>query len=84
MKHEAKDCEFTCSNDACTSGVVMILDQIVIGTADDEIRKSALNQQWNLADLLSKAHSRSSHAGCRENKERIWTVRDGGEQGEAR
>ena len=32
----------------------MIRDQIIIGTADNSIRKAALEEQWSLADLQSK------------------------------
>ena len=53
VKEEAKFCNFSCTSATCTVGDTMIRDQIVIGTSDNEIRKSALNNQWNLADLLS-------------------------------
>ena len=48
VKHEAKN------GDTCVVVNVMVRDQIIVGTTDDEIRKSALNQQWNLTDLWAK------------------------------
>ena len=54
VKHEAAFCDFACESDTCTVRDVMIRDQIVIGTSDDDIRRSALKEQWTLADLQSK------------------------------
>ena len=53
VKQEAKGCEFSCSN-TCTIRDVLIRDQIIVGTLDDDIRKMALYKQWSLKALLSE------------------------------
>ena len=51
VKHEAAACEFKC-NDNCTVQDILVRDQIIFGTLNGEIRKSALKQQWGLQDLI--------------------------------
>ena len=50
VKHEADNCNFSCG-DTCTVKDTMVRDQVVIGVSDNEIRKSALNEQWDLTNL---------------------------------
>ena len=38
----------------CTIRDVLIRDQIIVGTLDDDVCKMALNKQWSLKDLLSE------------------------------
>lgn len=44
VKQEAGGCEFSCG-DTCTVPNVMIRDQILVGSHDDEIRKTAMKNQ---------------------------------------
>ena len=53
VKREANYCEFKCANANCMVRDVMIRDQVICGTTDNEIRKSALKNEWNLTDLQS-------------------------------
>ena len=64
VKHEATNCEFTCAHADCTVKDVMVRDQIILGTLNDEIRRNALKQQWNLADLVinSRQLEAATHA----------------------
>ena len=62
VKQEANSCEFTCTSDTCTVKEVMIRDQIIIGTTDNAIRKEALNEQWNLADVQAKGRKMEAAA----------------------
>ena len=52
VKHDAKNCQFSCENAACNIPDIMIRDQIIVGTCNDEIRRNALKNQWNLKDLV--------------------------------
>ena len=52
IKHEAKGCKFSCDSPTCTIPDIMIRDQVIVGTINDEIRKSALKNQWDLETLL--------------------------------
>ena len=38
VKHDAKNCQFSCENAACNIPDIMIRDQIIVGTCNDEIR----------------------------------------------
>jgi len=51
VKKEAQSCEFSCESANCSVRDVLIRDQILIGTINDEIRRQALKEQWKLADL---------------------------------
>ena len=53
VKHEANFCDFSCGP-ACTVRDKLIRDQVVYGTADEEIQKAALNGEWTLEDLQTK------------------------------
>ena len=53
VKQEASNCSFKC-NENCTVQDTLIRDQIIIGTTDNEIRKKALGEQWQLTDLITK------------------------------
>ena len=56
IKRESKNCNFKCG-DNCTIGDVMIKDQILFGTREAEIRKTALKEDWDLATLLKKGRA---------------------------
>lgn len=56
VKHEAALCEFKCV-DGCTVQDILIRDQIIVGTSNDEIRKNALKQQWGLQELILNGRS---------------------------
>ena len=52
VKHEANNCDFTRDNPDCSVKDTLARDQIIIGTTNDEIRRHALKNQWNLSDLI--------------------------------
>ena len=54
VKQEASNCHFSCGHDACDVQEVLIRDQCIIGTNNNEIRKNALKEQWTLADLAKR------------------------------
>ena len=56
VKREANNCDFKCNN-ACTVSNTMVRDQILFGTKDTEIRKTALKDQWSLDELLTKGRA---------------------------
>ena len=56
IKREAKNCLFKCGG-ACTVEDVMIKDQVLFGTREVEIRKSALKEDWDLATLAKKGRA---------------------------
>ena len=51
VEMEAIHCQFKCESEACTAQEIAVRDQIVIGTASDEIREEALKKSWTLATL---------------------------------
>ena len=51
VKKEAQSCDFSCESANCSVRDVLIRDQILIGTINDEIRRQVLKEQWKLADL---------------------------------
>ena len=53
VKHEAQNCQFSCENANCSVPNIMIRDQIVIGTINDDIRQNALKNQWDLIALIT-------------------------------
>ncbi len=52
IKHEAKGCKFSCDSPTCTIPDIMVRDQVIVGTIDDEIRKNSLKNQWDLENLV--------------------------------
>ena len=60
VKREANLCNFTCTNEGCTVSETLIRDQIIVGTMNDEIRRAALKDQWDLKKLLSQGRSLES------------------------
>ena len=80
MKKEANGCSFQCNPD-CNIKDIMIRDQIIIGTTNDDIRKNALNNQWGLNDLIMNgrkmeaattgAKKLTAEAGTTEKAEQI-------------
>ena len=59
VKREASLCSFSCSG-TCSVPQTLIRDQIIIGTSNDEIRRAALKDQWDLTKLLSQGRSLES------------------------
>ena len=57
VKHESKFCNFSCAAATCTVSDILIRDQIIIGTKNDQIRKQALKESWDLADLIKNGRS---------------------------
>ena len=51
VEKEAKHCRFTCDNQNCTAVAIAVRDQIIIGTANKEIREEALKNSWDLPSL---------------------------------
>ena len=60
VKREALNCDFKCASDDCTVWDTIVRDQIVIGTRNDEIRRHALKEQWNLSTVLLQGRSLES------------------------
>jgi len=56
IKRESKNCSFKCGEN-CTVNEVMIKDQILFGTQDADIRKTALKEDWDLPTLLKKGRA---------------------------
>ena len=57
VKHEAKACNFSCNDGDCTVSSTMCRDQIIFGTKDDDIRRHALHEEWDLETLTKKGRS---------------------------
>ena len=53
VKHEAQNCQFSCESANISVPNIMIRDQIVIGTINDDIRQNALKNQWDLIALIT-------------------------------
>lgn len=60
VKHEANNCDFSCANAECTVRDTLIRDQIIVGTMNDEVRRCALKEQWDLQNLVNKGRSLES------------------------
>ena len=56
IKRESKNCNFKCG-DNCTVINVMIKDQVLFGTRDADIRKTALKEDWDLVTLIKKGRA---------------------------
>ena len=56
VKKHSQQCNFSC-NATCTVRDTMVRDQLILGTKDDEIRRQALHEQWDLATLIQKGRS---------------------------
>ena len=52
VKHDAKNCQFSCEIDACNVPAIMMRDQINVSTSNVEIRQNTLQNQWNLPGLV--------------------------------
>ena len=57
VKEAASGCSFTCTDRQCNVSDTLIRDQIIFSTKDEEIRRTALHEQWTLADLITKGRS---------------------------
>ena len=42
VKQEAKGCQFSCESPTCTIPDIMVRNQVIVGTNNDEIWKNAL------------------------------------------
>ena len=60
VRDEAKNCDFKCDSDQCKIKSTLIRDRIIIGTTNDDIRRNALKDQWDLETLVSKGRSLES------------------------
>ena len=60
MKREACLCSFSSASNTCSVSQTLVRDQIIIGTSNDEIRRAALKDQWDLNKLLSQGRSLES------------------------
>ena len=54
VKHEASFCDFKCDSPTCTVRDTLIRDRVIVGTTEDEVRKNALKDQWELTELQTK------------------------------
>ena len=52
VKHESRNCNFACTSDDCCVNDILVLDQIIMGTHNDKIRKKALENEWDLPSLI--------------------------------
>ena len=57
LKHESTTCNFSCSSNDCDVHATLLRDQILFGTHNDDIRRHALHEQWNLEDLIKNGRS---------------------------
>jgi hypothetical protein len=72
VKQHSQQCNFSCNAGACTVKDTMIRDQLVLGTKDDEIRRQALHEQWDLTTLIQKGRSlEAATHGASEKKQRV-------------
>ena len=62
VKNETKKCNFKCANVTCNVSETLIRDQLIIGVKEEEFRKTALKEEWNLAELEDQG--RRSEAAC--------------------
>ena len=56
VKHEAKNCQFSCEHQNYTVPNILICNQIIVGTSTDKIWKNALKNQRSLTDLAYHGH----------------------------
>ena len=62
IKHESQTCDFSCHSATCNVAATLQRDQLLFGTHNDEIRRHALHEQWNLGDVIkTDDHSRLQH-----------------------
>ena len=57
VKKECSSCNFKCASAACTVANTMVRDQIIFGTTNDDIRRVALHEEWDLETLIKKGRS---------------------------
>ena len=57
VKREVELCSFKCASATCDVPDTMVRDRIIVGTRNDEIRKNALKNQWNLDDLVKNGRA---------------------------
>ena len=48
VKQEAEGGEFTCESKTCNVRDVLVRDQLLIGTSNEEIWRNGLKEQWGL------------------------------------
>ena len=70
VKKESQQCDFKCTSGTCNVRDTLVRDQIIIGTNNDEIRKNALKNQWNLDELSKNGKALEAAAkGAKQIKE---------------
>lgn len=57
VSRAAERADFKCNNEGCTVPTVMIRDQIIFGTNNEEFRKKALQEKWDLQNLKTNART---------------------------
>ena len=57
VKEEAGNCNFKCTDAGCTVMDTLIRDRLIIGTTNDDIRRNALKDQWDLDNLIKNGRS---------------------------
>ena len=57
VKEEATNCSFKCTAAGCSVMNTLIRDRLIIGTTNDDIRRNALKDQWDLDDLIKNGRS---------------------------
>ena len=67
ISKEAKHCQFNCRHADCTAEETAIRDQIIIGTAEPNIREEALLRSWNLQQLRQEGMKMES--ACKSGAE---------------
>ena len=57
IKHESQTCNFSCPSPTCNVAATLQRDQLLFGTHNDEIRRHALHEQWNLENVIKNGRS---------------------------
>ena len=57
VKQDSKSCDFSCESENCGVAKVMCRDQIIFGTSNDQIRKEALRNEWNLDSITTNGRA---------------------------
>ena len=82
VKKESASCNFKCNSAACTVTNVMVRDQIIFGVSDDDIRRQALHEEWDLDTLIKKGCSLEADTKGTEKIKSGGNVRVKKEEGE--
>ena len=57
VKEAAAGCNFSCAHGRCNVSDTLVRDQIIFATTDEDIRRTALHEQWTLEQLIAKGRS---------------------------